>query len=327
MIPSTLVFLTRSDVARVLTLSDCIEAVESVFREEALGKIPPPGILGFHVPDGGFHIKAAGYGPYFAAKVNGNFPGNPDRHGLPTIQGMVALFDSTRGTPLALMDSIEITAQRTAAASAVAARHLARKDSAVATIVGCGAQGRFQLEAINLVRPLRQVFAVDTEEERSGRFAREMSGRLGIPVAQAALEQALAASDLVVTCTPSRRAFVASGMLRPGAFVAAVGTDNPAKQEIEPGLMAGSTVVVDHLEQCLSMGDLHHAISAGAMQARDVQGTLGEVIAGVKPGRRSDTEIMIFDSTGTALQDVAAAVLVYQRALRDGIGVPVLLGS
>jgi alanine dehydrogenase len=326
MIPSTLV-LTRSDVVGLLTLADCIEAVERVFRDEALGKIAPPGILGIHVADGGFHIKAAAYGPYFATKVNANFPENPDRHGLPTIQGIVALYDSTRGSPLALMDSIEITAQRTAAASAVAARHLARKGSTVATIVGCGVQGRFQLEAISLVRPLRQVFAIDIDEERRERFAREMTGRLGIPVSGATLERAVGESDLVVTCTSSRRAFVAAGMLRPGALVAAVGADNPAKQEIEPGLMAGSTVVVDHLEQCLTIGDLHHAVAAGAMQAGDVQGTLGEVIAGLKPGRRSDTEIMIFDSTGTALQDVAAAVLVYQRALRDRIGVPVFLGG
>ena len=326
MIPSTLV-LTRSDVAQLLNLSDCIEAVESVFRDEALGRVPPPGILGYHVPNGGFHIKVAGYGSYFAAKINANFPDNPDRHRLPTVQGIVALYDSTRGIPLALMDSIEITAQRTAAASAVAARHLARKDSAVATIVGCGVQGRSQLEAINLVRPLRQVFAVDTEEERRERFTREMTGRLGISVAGATLEQALGESDLVVTCTPSRRAFVATGMLRPGAFVAAVGADNPAKQEIEPELMAGSTVVVDHLEQCLSIGDLHHAVAAGAMQASDVQSTLGDVIAGIKLGRRSDTEIIIFDSTGTALQDVAAAILVYERALRDGIGVPIPIGT
>lgn len=323
---STLV-LTRSDVARLLNLSDCIEAVEGVFRDEALGRIPPPGILGYHVPDGGFHIKAAGYGAYFAVKINANFPENPNRHGLSTIQGIVALYDSTRGTPLALMDSIEITALRTAAASAVAARHLARKDSAVATIVGCGVQGRYQLEAVTLVRPLRQAFAVDSEEERSERFAREMSDRLGIPIARATLEQALEESDLVVTCTPSRRAFVATGMLRPGAFVAAVGADNPAKQEIEAGLMAGSTVVVDNLEQCLSIGDLHHAVALGAMQASGVQGTLGEVIAGTKPGRRSDTEIVIFDSTGTALQDVAAAILVYERALRDRIGVPLPIGT
>lgn len=326
MTSSTLI-LTRTDVARLLSLADCIEAVETVIRAQAEGKVPPPEILGFHVPDGGFHIKAAQHESYFAAKVNANFPGNPTRHGLATIQGIVALYDSTRGILLALMDSIEITAQRTAAASAVAARHLARKDAGTVTIVGCGVQGRFQLEAVNLVRPLRRAFAVDTDQKRVEEFVRDMGGRMGIPVIAAGLEEALLESDIVVTCTPSRRAFVKSGMLRPGAFVAAVGADNPEKQEMDPRVMAASTVVVDHLEQCLSIGDLHHAVAAGAMAAREIHGTLGEVIAGIQPGRRSETEIIIFDSTGTALQDVAAAILVYERALRDGVGRSVPIGS
>ena len=319
--------LTRSDVSRLLRLPECIEVVEEVFRAQALGKVPAPGILGFHVPDGGFHIKVAGYGSYFAAKVNANFPANPDRYGLSTIQGIVALYDADRGTPLALMDSIEITALRTAAASAVAARYLARKEAATVAIVGCGAQAKFQLEAIHLVRPLRLAMAVDTDPDRRDAFAGEMSVRLGVPVQSADLDEALSGSDIVVTCTPSRRAFVAPGMIRPGTFIAAVGADNPEKQEIDPSLMAQSTVVVDHLEQCLTIGDLHHAVSAGIMGPDAVHGTIGEVIAGLKPGRRSDAETIVFDSTGTALQDVAGAILVYQRALRDGVGRTVALGS
>lgn len=324
---SSLLILSRSDVVRLLSLSDCIEAVENVFRAEAEGKVPSPGLLGWHVSGGGFHIKAAGFESYFAAKINANFPGNPEHHGLPTIQGIVALYDSRRGTPLAVMDSIEITAQRTAAASAVAARHLAREDATSVAIVGCGVQGGFQLEAINLVRPLRRACAVDLDPGRRDRFARDMTARLGIPVTPVSLDEALAESDVVVTSTPSLRAFIRPGMIRPGTFIAAVGADNPEKQEIDPGLMASSTVVVDHLEQALSIGDLHHAVAAGAMEAGDVHGTLGEVIAGIRPGRRSRDEIIIFDSTGTALQDVAAAVLVYQRALRDGIGSPIFIGT
>jgi alanine dehydrogenase len=319
--------LTRSDVTRLLSLGDCLQAVEDVFRAQAEGKVPAPEIMGFHVPGGGFHIKAAGFGSYFAAKINANFPGNPDCYGLATIQGIVALYDSERGTPLALMDSIEITALRTAAASGVAAKYLAREDAAVATIVGCGVQGRYQLEAIHLVRSLRQVFAVDPDGPRRDRFASDMGKRLGVPVISAGLEEALAASDLVVTCTPSRRAIVARGMVRPGAFIAAVGADNPEKQEIDPGLMAAGTVVVDHLEQCATIGDLHHALTAGTMQRSQVHATLGEVIAGIRPGRRFPDEIVIFDSTGTALQDVAAARLVYERAVRDGVGVSVPIAT
>ena len=319
--------LSRSEVARLLGLAECIEAVEEVFRGEALGTVAAPGILGFHVPDGGFHIKVAGYGAYFAAKVNANFPANPDRYGLSTIQGIVALFDATRGSPLVLMDSIEITALRTAAASAVAARHLAKRDASTVTIVGCGLQARFQLEGIHQVRPLHMAMAVDTDPARRELFCREMTDKLGLPVKSADLEEALSVSDMVVTCTPSRRAFVTPAMIRPGTFIAAVGADNPEKQEIDPALLAQSTVVVDHLEQCLSIGDLHHAVSAGIMRPDSVRGTLGEVIAKLKPGRRSDAETIIFDSTGTALQDVAGAILVYERALRDGVGRAVSLGT
>jgi alanine dehydrogenase len=324
--PSTLV-LTRSDVVRLLRLTDCIEAVERVFRSQAEGEVQPPGVLGFHVAEGGFHIKTAEHGNQVATKINANFPGNPAKHGLPTIQGVVTLFDANQGMLLALMDSIEVTAQRTAAASAVAARYLARQTAATATIVGCGVQGRFQLEAIQLVRPLTRAFAVDADIQRSERFARETTETLGLRVEPADLKSALEASEIIVTCTTSREAFLAPGMVRPGTFIAAVGADNPEKQEIAPALMASSTVVVDSLEQCLAIGDLHHAVVSGAMHQSQVHGTLGEVIAGLRPGRRSEAEIVVFDSTGTALQDVAAATLVYERALRDGIGRSITLGG
>ena len=326
MTPSTLV-LTRSDVVRLLRLTDCIEAVERVFRSQAEGEVQPPGVMGFHSAEGGFHIKTAEYGRQVATKINANFPGNPAKHGLPTIQGVVALFDATQGTLLALMDSIEVTAQRTAAASAVAARYLARRTAAIATIIGCGVQGRFQLEAIHLVRPLKRAFAVDADRRRSEGFAREMTDALGFPVEPADLRSALAASDIIVTCTTSKEAFLTPDVVTPGVFIAAVGADNPEKQEIAPALMASSTVVVDNLEQCLTIGDLHHAVASGAMHQGQVHGSLGEVVAGLRPARRSDAEIIVFDSTGTALQDVATAALVYERALRDGIGRSVTLGG
>ena len=324
---SSALVLTRSEVARLLNLAECIDAVEEVFRAEARGQVTAPGILGFHVPDGGFHTKVAAFGSYFVAKVNANFPGNPGRYGLSTIQGVIALFDVIRGAPLALMDSIEITALRTAAASGVAARHLAGSEASSATIVGCGVQGRFQLQAIHLVRPLRRAWAVDADADRASGFAQDMASRLGFPVEATGLESALSQSDIVVTCTPSRQALVTPAMIRPGTFIAAVGADSPEKQEIDPALLARSAVVVDHLDQCLTIGDLHHAVALGSMKPGDVRGTLGEVIAGLRPGRRSADEIIVFDSTGTALQDVVAAILVYERALRDGIGRPVALGS
>jgi ornithine cyclodeaminase/alanine dehydrogenase-like protein (mu-crystallin family) len=255
---------------------------------------------------------------YFAAKVNSNFPANPTSHGLPTIQGVLTLSDGTTGTPLAIMDSIALTMIRTAAATAVAARHLASPDARTVTIVGCGAQASAQLQAVALVRPVTRAFAVDTTPGLAETFARGASARLGFPVTAAPnLAEATAQSDIIITCTPSRRAYLGRDHVRRGAFVAAVGADNEHKQEIEPALMATSAVVTDNTAQCATLGDLHHAIDAGAMTIADVRAELATVVVDPTRGRRSAEEIAIYDSTGVAFQDVVAAALVYERALSD----------
>src|SRR5215213_8553343 len=149
--PKGTLLLKRAEVAELLDLDECIEAVERAFRLQAEGKAPPPGTLGLHARDGGFHIKAGLLEldrPYFAAKTNANFPQNVKRFSLPLIQGIIVLCDGENGYPLALMDSIEITIQRTGAATAVAAKYLARPDSKVATIAGCGNQGRISLQSL-----------------------------------------------------------------------------------------------------------------------------------------------------------------------------------
>ena len=328
----TTLLITRSEVASLLGLADCIDAVEEAFRLHAEGQSLPPGVLETLTSDGGFHIKAAGLrlsgGSYFAAKVNGKFPLNPERFGLPTFQGVVVLCDAERGRPLAVMDSMELTALRTAAATGVAARHLARPDSKVATVCGCGVQGRVQLRALAEVLPLDKVYAFDADASRAEEFAREMSDELGLKVAPAStLREAAGESDVCVTCTPSRRPVLRRGDVRPGAFVAGVGADNPLKQELDPALMASGKIVADILEQCASIGDLHHAIEAGAVKRSDVYAELGGIVAGRSPGRTSAEETFIFDSTGTALQDVAAAAVVYEKAVSAGVGVSLNLAG
>lgn len=305
--------LGKADVERLLTPEVCIAAVEEAFREHALGNVPAPGILGLHAPKGGFHIKAGFLEQYFAAKLNANFPGNP-AVGLPTIQGAVLLFDATNGTPLAIMDSISITALRTAAASAVAAKYLARADADTALIVGCGGQAAAQLRALLSVRRPRRIFAHDRDAARAKGFAELFSLTPAHDLAEAARS-----SDIIVTCTTAERYFLTREMIRPGAFIAAVGADNEHKQEIDPQLLAQAKVVTDLTEQAVRIGDLHHAIDAGVMSAADVHAELGEIVAGRKPSRERPDEIIIFDSTGTGLQDVAAAVAVYRRAREEGL--------
>ena len=316
--------LTRSDVERLLAPDECIAAVEDAFRQHALGKAPPPGILGFHAQDDGFHVKAALLTleqPYFAAKVNANFPHNGARHGLPTIQGVVVLCDAVHGLPLAVMDSMSITALRTAAATAVAAKYLARKKCETALICGCGGQAPAQLRALLRVRSPARIYAYDLDAQKAKAFAAALGKEMAIPITPAAdLARAIAASEIVITCTTAQRYFVARGMVRPGTFVAGVGADNENKQELDPLLLAHGKLVTDVTEQCAAIGDLHHAIAAGAMSRVDVHAELGEIVAGLKPARASEEEIIVFDSSGTALQDVAAAAAVYQRALASGEG-------
>lgn len=323
--------LSRQDVAELLSLDECIAAVEQAFRLQAAGQTLPPGTLGIPARDGGFHIKAAGLKlerTYFGAKVNGNFFHNQERFGLPRIQGVIVLCDGENGSPLALMDSMEVTILRTGAATAVAAKHLARQDARVATICGCGNQGRVQLQSLARVLGLERAYLHDVDEAQAERMGRELSSELGLEVmATTDLPGAVGQSDVCVTSTPSRQFFLRREWVRPGTFIAAVGADSEEKQELDPVLFRGTKVVVDKFEQCAAIGDLHHALDAGVVTRADVHAELSEVVSGAKPGRVHAAEITIFDSTGIALEDVAAAVVVYEKAMRTARGVAVRLGK
>jgi ornithine cyclodeaminase/alanine dehydrogenase-like protein (mu-crystallin family) len=285
--------------------------------------MPAPGILSSSVERGGFHVKSARLpapNGRFAVKANANFPGNREARGRPTIQGVIALFDADDGFPLAVMDSIEITILRTAAATAVAARYCARAEARTVTICGCGAQARAQVLALARVRPVTRVLAYDLDFARAERLAESLAGT-GLEVRPVEdFRPALAESEICVTCTPSRTPFVRRRDVSAGAFVAAVGADWEGKQELEADFTASVAVVADLVEQCAAIGELHHALDAGLMTREEIRAELGEVVTGRKPGRISDDEIVVFDSTGTALQDVAAARLVHERALAAGAG-------
>lgn len=299
-------------------------AVEHAFKLHGGGRTEPPGILGIHADNGGFHIKAGLLDlkrPYFAAKINANFPGNPRRNGLPTIQGVVLLCDGENGYPLAVMDSIEITTQRTGAATGVAAKYLARTDSRTVTVCGCGNQGRVSVRALSQVLPIEKVFAFDTDQARAERLINDLATELEIKIELTNnLETAIQQSDVCVTCTPAKKPFLKEEFIVPGMFIAAVGADNPEKQELEPNILSRNKVVADVVEQCATIGELHHALDDALMTRDDVHAELGEVIAGLKPGRTSADEIIVFDSTGMALQDVVAAAAVFEKAIKDGVG-------
>jgi alanine dehydrogenase len=316
--------LHRSDVEDLLSLRDCIDAVHEIFRLQGEGKVPAPGILGVRATGGALHVKAGllpGNRNYLVAKLNANFPGNNARFGLPTIQGVIVVFDAESGAPLAILDSIDITLKRTAAASAVAAKHLARKESSVATICGCGQQGRAQLRAVLLILPLTKIYAFDVNEHAAINFRNELLPELKIDIELVRdLPSAIQKSDVCITCTTANKSFVCKGDVSPGTFIAAVGADDEHKQEIDSALIASAKVVADSLEQSCAIGDVHHAIAKGLMRKEDVYAELCEIVAGHKIGRVADDEIIVFDSTGVAIEDAVAAAAVYERALANGIG-------
>jgi len=318
---SDTLLLKRTDVASLLGIVECMNAVEHAFKIRAMGEAAAPGILGIHATDGGFHIKA-GILPlhrqYFVAKINANFPMNPKSNGLPTIQGVIAISDASNGKLLALMDSMEITTIRTGAATGVAAKYLARPDARTVTIVGCGNQGKISLRALMKVHHLEKVYVHDIDPSIAEIFVKQMNKEFSISIeAVDQVEHAIKKSDICITCTPSKKYFLAQESVRPGTFIAAVGSDNEDKQELDPRLLSTSKVVVDSLEQASKIGELHHAIDLKIMDRNQVYAELGDIIAGKKKGRMSSDEIIIFDSTGTALQDVAAAAIVYEKAVQS----------
>jgi ornithine cyclodeaminase/alanine dehydrogenase-like protein (mu-crystallin family) len=275
------------------------------------------------VPGGSFHAKGAallGDAATVAIKLNGNFPGNPANNGLPTVQGVIYLANAGNGRPLAVMDSIEVTINRTGAATTLAARHLARPDARVATICGAGVQGRIQARAIATALKLERLNVWDIRPGAAAALATDLSRELQIDVLATDQLATTLESDVVVTCTSARKAFLTPELVRPGTFIAAVGADNSDKQEIDPRLYAASLVVVDSLEQAAEIGDLYHALAAGAVEPSHVHATLGEVLAGRRPGRSDARAITLFDSTGMGLQDVAAANEIYRRACATGVG-------
>jgi ornithine cyclodeaminase/alanine dehydrogenase len=310
--------LSRSEVARLLTIPECIDAVEKMFELLGGEKLPAPGILGIKAKNGGLHIKAGlfpGERDYIVAKLNTNFPRNRAEHDLPTIQGVIVVCDGEDGRPLAVLDSIDITVKRTAAASAVAAKYLARPDSSVATLCGCGQQAAAQLHALSATLPLKKIYAFDSDSAAAEQFAEIQTREFGIAIEPVSdLRSALRGSDVCVTCTTATKFFVRREDVRPGTFIAAVGADDSHKQEIDPALMASAKVIADSLDQSCTIGDTHHAIAGGLMRKENVYAELAEIVVGRKTGRINANEITIFDSTGIALEDAVSAIAVYEKA-------------
>ena len=312
--------LDASQLNSLLDMRDCIREVENAFRARGEGRLAPSAVVGLELNGGSLHAKLGALERgYAAAKINANYPDNPSVRGLPVIQGLVVLFELLSGMPLACMDSAIITAMRTAAASAVAASYLAVSHASSVAFIGCGTQARAHVQALRHVRPLKRFVLFDRDPAVAGQFATLLGGADAVMIAGDAREAARS-SEIVVTSTPSRSALLDVGDVTPGTFIAAVGADNEHKQEMAPSLLRAAAVIVDDLDQCSRIGDLHHALREGIMRLDDVRASLDQIVAGTSAGRRADDEIVIFDSTGVAIEDVAVAALAYVRAERTDTG-------
>ncbi len=306
-------------VRRLLPMSQCIEVMERALGALAAGAavqplrcaMPLPGRAGLLGVMPGF----LGEPPVLGIKVLTVFPGNAAR-GLDSHQGAVLLFDPGDGRLLAIMDATEITAIRTAAVSAVATRHLARRDAGDLVILGTGTQAETHLESIALVRPLRRIRVWARDPRRCERFAERATRRGGPRVEPAAsARDAARGADIICTVTASREPVLMGQWIEPGAHVNAVGACVPAARELDTAAVVRGRLFCDRRESALhEAGDLLIPIAEGALTASHIAGELGDVLLGRVTGRTDDAQVTIFKSLGLAVEDLAAAIHIYGRA-------------
>ena len=317
--------LPDSAVRSLLTSAEAVHAVERGFLDFARGVARMPAKLYLEFPEhaGDLRVMPASLGTEFAGvKLVNSHEHNPAR-GLPSVVGTYVLFSQETGMPLCLMGATALTAVRTGAASGVACRYLAKPDSSTLGLVGSGVQATFQLRSIASVLTITsvRVWAPERDAARRDAFIEEM--RVEFPdlalMAAASVEEACRA-DVICTTTPSRFPLVLREWIGAGTHINAVGADGPGKQELDPGILSVAKVIVDEWHQALKGGEVNVPVSEGILEESDIAGTLADVVTGEVAGRVSPEEITVFDSTGLAIQDIAVATLVYERAVEQGAG-------
>jgi ornithine cyclodeaminase len=319
--------LAEAELRKLVPLDrDAVSVVEEAFRALAGGAVVMPPILRLDIREanGEVDVKTA-YVPgleSFAIKISPGFFDNP-KIGLPSVNGLMMLLSAKTGLlEAALLDNGYLTDVRTAAAGAVAAKHLSRQDSGTAAIFGAGVQARLQLEALLLVRPIRRARIWARDGARAEAAAADLEKRLGIEIrAFADPVEAVAGADIVVTTTPATSPILKADWITSGQHVTAMGSDAEHKNEVDPRLLGkADRYVADRLSQTRILGELHHAIAAGVTDAEADFPELGAVIAGKMHGRTADSEITFADLTGTGVQDTAIATLARRRAVELGAG-------
>ena len=320
--------LSDNEVKSLLSMNEVIEAVESAFKEKGLGRVQMPAKIYLFYKKYNGDLRAM---PSYleeldisAVKIVNVHPDNRTKYGLPTVMATIVLVDPKSGAPIAIMGGTTITDMRTGAAGGIAAKYLARKDSKVVGLVGAGAQARTQLMALlEVFGKFDEVRVWSRSKETRENFKAEMEpkyGHLCNLITVANVEDAVKGADIVVTTTPSREPIVKNDWVSSGMHFNCIGADAPGKEELDPAILKRAKIIVDDWEQASHSGEINVPLSKGIITNDNVLGEIGEVVAGIKPGRTSDEEITVFTSTGLAIQDAATAYLAYTKALEKGIG-------
>lgn len=315
--------LDKKSIAGLVDVKRVIAAVEQAFKEYAKGRTQMPAKIYLHLDKYAGDFRAM---PAYIEKLDraalkwvNVHPGNK-RFNLPTVMAIIILSDPKNGLPLCIMEGSYATALRTGAAAAVAAKYLARKNSRVIGMAGCGAQAKAQLQALREIFDIKEVKFWGHESSYVRGFIKDMK-KINLKLMNVeTIEECVRDSDIVVTTTPSRKPLVKLEWLKDGCHINAIGADAKGKQELEPAILKNALVVVDSWEQASHSGEINVPLAKGQIAKKDIYADIGEIVSGKKKGRTSQDGLTVFDSTGLAIQDVAIADLIYRTAIKKRVG-------
>lgn len=314
--------LTAKDLRSLYSVQIGLDATERAFLAHGRGEALMPAKVYLSLPqhDGDFRAMPAYLGGAAGVKWVNAHPRNPEKHQLPTVRAVYVLSDPETASPLAIMDGTLLTAWRTGAAAGVASKYLAKKNPRTLGLVGCGVQARVFIEAHEALFGKLELLLADSSEAAAKALQAEKGGRV-VSVQEAA------GADIVCTSTPVRSPVVKREWVKAGAHINAMGADAPGKQELDARILLDGRILIDDFEQATHSGEVNVPLHDGQLREEQIAGTLGEIVAGKKPGR-SGEEISIFDSTGLALQDLSLAKALYEAARAKGVGQSIdLVGS
>lgn len=320
----SMLVINQEQVKKIIPLGkagEVIKVVEQAFGDYGGGNVqmPPKTYLFFKEYEGDLRVMPS-YSPRLkmaGTKIVNVHPNNP-KIGLFTVMASIVLNEAKTGLPISLLDGTYITGMRTGAAGAVASKYLARENAETLGVIGAGQQAIYQIAAITKVRKIKEIFVFDINEKNIKNLEKVL-GKEKIKIRSASIEEA-AGKDILVTTTPSREPIIKKSWIKPGTHINAIGADAPNKEELDPEILKGAKVILDDWEQASHSGEINVPFSKGLFRKEDVYASLGEIVAGKKPGRENDQEVTVFDSTGLALQDLYTANLVFKAAKRKKIG-------